>query len=597
LETTNLTPDKVNTLLQEVETLKQQNQEVSQAGFELISAQTKLQSLLHNASDGIITFAPDGTVETFNIAAQHIFGYSEGEIVTRKIPDLIPCPDWVEDNVGAYIRYFISSRASDEIPLLGKHRMGFDVLLYVSTGQSSDHDTVLFDDEGDDIDPFAEEIDPFANDEESDNEETANSIVCFFRDITLDKKLEKELEDHKYALDLAAGVIVRDKDFRVIDINDNFCQMLGRNRDDFIGEQFIQSKFGGNVIDDVRLQQRREFLSDGNPWVGEACFLNKHHEQTWFTESSTPFLDDDNIPYQYLSILVNITDRKLAEEEIKQHRDNLQTLVDEQTHDITLAKEAAEAAQKEAEQARKSAEEANHAKSEFLANMSHELRTPMHGIISFTNFGLKRAQKQVLDPADRDKFLRFFTNIQTSSRRLMGLLDNLLDLAKLESGKMTYRFQLADLMQLVESIGTEFSAKLNEHKLIFSIMPVTFSTSLSCDPGKISQVLGNLISNAIKFSEEGKNITVSLEQITVDNRHAIELSIADQGVGIPNDELKTVFDKFIQSSNTKTNAGGTGLGLAICQEMIQGHHGKIWAEQNTDGGTTFKFILPIQQES
>lgn len=236
---------EITQVIRELSTLKKQNTELSQAGFELITAQAKLQSLLHNASDGIITFAADGTVETFNVAAQHIFGFSEGEVVTRKIPDLIPCPDWVEDNVGAYIKYFISSRASSDIPLIGKHRMGFDILLNVSTGQASGENTVIFDD-----DPFADDYEQ-ADAESDDNSEV---IVCFFRDITLNKKLEKELEDHKHALDLAAGVIMRDKDFRVIDINNHFCQMLGRKRHDFIGEQFIQSKFGGIPDNELKLK-------------------------------------------------------------------------------------------------------------------------------------------------------------------------------------------------------------------------------------------------------------------------------------------------------------------------------------------------------
>ncbi len=144
-----ITPDSVKKLLQELVDLKKQHEEVSKAGFDLISAQTKLQSLLHNATDGIITFNPDGTVATFNLAAQHIFGYTEGEVISRKIPDLIPCPDWVDDNVAEYIRYFILSRSSENVPLPGKHRMGFDILLHVSTGLASQHDTILFDDEED----------------------------------------------------------------------------------------------------------------------------------------------------------------------------------------------------------------------------------------------------------------------------------------------------------------------------------------------------------------------------------------------------------------------------------------------------------------
>jgi len=572
---------EITKVIHELNLLKKQNTELSQAGFELITAQSKLQSLLHNASDGIITFAPDGSVESFNIAAQHIFGYSEGEIISRKIPDLIPCPDWVKDNVGAYINYFISSRASNDIPLIGKHRMGFDILLHVSTGQPSHEDTLLFENEI--------ETDPFADDSDiTDSESTNNSdiIVCFFRDITLDKKLEKELEDHKHALDLAAGVIMRDKDFRVIDINEHFCKMLGRKRHDFVGEQFIQSKFGGIPDNEEKLKHRREFLAQGTPWIGESCYLNNLDGKVWFTESITPFLDENDIPYQYLSILINISEKKQYESQLEQHRDHLQDLVDAQTTDLRRARDVAEIA--------------NIAKSEFLANMSHELRTPMHAISSFTNLCLKQFNKCPLDDKQTEKLHKFLGNIDTSSQRLLSLLNNLLDLSKLEAGKADLNVTSNDILILSEQIHTEYLAKIEEKHINFVFEKSTASTTVLCDKNKILQVLSNLFANAINFSPEYKTIQVSIQNTEIilgkrvtdtEKTRGIVLSISDQGIGIPNSELFTIFDKFIQSSKTKDGSGGTGLGLAISQEIILSHHGKIWAENSPEGGAVFKFFL------
>lgn len=566
-------------IIRELSDLKKQNTELSLAGFELISAQTKLHSLLHNASEGIISFAPDGAVETFNIAAQHIFGYSEAEIVTRKIPDLIPCPDWVENNVGAYIQYFISSRASSDIPLVGKHRMGYDILLHVSTGQASNQETLLFDED----DPFAEDM----SDDNMDTPISEDIIVCFFRDITLDKKLERELADHKHALDLAAGVIMRDRDFRVIDINDNFCQMLGRKRIEFVGEQYIQSELDRREKLEPQLQQRREFLSKGNAWTGEACFVNKQGENIWFSESTTPFLDEDKIPYQYLSIYIDITDRKLFHRQLEEHRDNLQDLVDDQVKDIRTAKDEAE--------------KANHAKSEFLANMSHELRTPMHGIISFTQLSLKQFKSLPLDEQRTEKLKKFITNIEVSSQRLLALLNNLLDLSKLEAGKEEYILEKSYLYRLSQLIHDEYSAKIQEKQIEFIIKEPEEASDILCDKNKLLQVLSNLTANAIKFSPSNKTILVTIEnkEIVLGRRttdtnktKGILFSIADQGPGIPDNELSTVFDKFIQSSKTKSGAGGTGLGLSICKEIILAHKGKIWAENNPEGGAVFKFFLP-----
>jgi len=570
-------------IIQELSTLKTQNAQLSKAGFDLISEQTKLHSLLHNASDGIISFESDGTVNTFNLAAQQIFGYSEGEVVKRKIPDLIPCPDWVEDNVGAYIRYFISSRASAEIPLLGKHRMGFDILLHISTGQASEEETILFDE----IDPFAEDTEEDNNEEVIDNE----VIVCFFRDITLDKKLEKELEDHKLALDASASIIMRDKDFRVIKINDKFCQLLGRNRNAFLGQSDIHTKFAAPPNNELQLRQRLEFLAQGTPWVGEISFLNIQNETVWFSENTTPFLDENKVPYQYLSILFDITDRKNFEAQLQQKQDNLQELVDEQTSDIKHAKEAAE--------------QANNSKSEFLANMSHELRTPMHGIISFTSLCLKQFKGSPLGEKKTVKLQKFLTNIETSSQRLLSLLNDLLDLSKLEAGKEDFNFEKNDLTLLVQQIHNECSASIKEKEINFIINQPIDPLSIVCDKNKILQVLSNLITNAINFSIQDKTIEITIEKTNIilgkrssDTRttEGALVSIADQGLGIPEDELSTIFDKFIQSSKTKNGAGGTGLGLSICQEIVSAHRGKIWAEHNLDGGALFKLFLPNSEE-
>jgi len=242
-------------------------------------------------------------------------------------------------------------------------------------------------------------------------------------------------------------------------------------------------------------------------------------------------------------------------------------------------------------QARDAAELANKAKSEFLANMSHELRTPMHGILSYANFGIKRLNK-----VPSEKILEYFQEIADSGDRLMLLLNDLLDLAKMESGKMSYTMREQDLEEIVSLIVHEFSAAIEEKGLTLRVhirdqpLPSVF------DSERIVQVLRNLLSNAIKFTKQGKEISIDADTETImlggKEQEVVMIAVSDQGIGIPEEELETVFDKFIQSSSTKTGAGGTGLGLAICKQIMDDHEGaKIWAEQNPGGGSIFTMRL------
>lgn len=242
--------------------------------------------------------------------------------------------------------------------------------------------------------------------------------------------------------------------------------------------------------------------------------------------------------------------------------------------------------------AKKAALAANRAKSEFLANMSHELRTPMHGILGYARLGVKRYAS-----LPREKVHEYFSLIGESGTRLMGLLNNLLDISKLEVGKMRYNMVQGDLLPRIRQVTAELTPVAMEKELHFTIHCPENQISVYCDQEKIVQVLGNLLFNAIKFSSEGQEIEIRNETIinSVGDKKQ-QITILNVGVNIPENELETIFEQFIQSSETKTGAGGTGLGLAISRQILSDHNSAIWAENCQNGATCFHFTLPLKEE-
>jgi signal transduction histidine kinase len=235
-----------------------------------------------------------------------------------------------------------------------------------------------------------------------------------------------------------------------------------------------------------------------------------------------------------------------------------------------------------ATKAKEAAEAANCAKSEFLANMSHELRTPLHGILSFAAFGLKNIRT-----AKPEKIIEYFEKIHESGTTLLGLVNNLLDLAKLESGKMIFEFQPCSFSALIGKVADEFSSLLSERGITIRYAENDGKAIATVDRMKIMQVVRNLLSNAVKFSPKGGIIETGVERVD----QYLRVRVADQGGGIPESDFESIFEKFVQSSNTKH--GGTGLGLPICRQIIAAHKGRIWVENRPEGGAVFFFEIPL----
>jgi PAS domain S-box-containing protein len=247
--------------------------------------------------------------------------------------------------------------------------------------------------------------------------------------------------------------------------------------------------------------------------------------------------------------------------------------------------------QKEAEQklieAKESAENAAKSKQQFLSNMSHEIRTPLNSILGFTNVLLKTE----LDEKQTD----FVQAIKTSSTSLNVLINDILDLAKVDAGKMTFVKQPFDMHKSIRSILHSFDLKIKEKNLELvkeydSDIPVL----LLGDSVRLNQIILNLMSNAIKFTHKGK-ITLSVKiQSETEENVSIEFVLTDTGIGIADNKMDSIFHLFEQADiNTSTAYGGTGLGLAIVKQLVEFQGGSISASSKIGEGSTFSFILPF----
>ncbi len=295
------------------------------------------------------------------------------------------------------------------------------------------------------------------------------------------------------------------------------------------------------------------------------------HWQRWEVH---PWFGPDGHVGGLVLVTEDVTMAHQAAAELARHRDHLAALVDDRTRHLKAA----------LGEARK----ANAAKSEFLANMSHELRTPMHAILSFAELGIHRAT-----PPEQAKLQRYFRKIHEGSRRLLSLLNDLLDLSKIEAGQFTLKTAPVELNALAAQCIEALAPLASARGVRLSLNPSSPRLELVVDALRIGQVLSNLLSNAIKFSPAGGEVQIGLHPQRGPDGPVAVLEVADRGVGVPDGELERIFEKFVQSSRTSTGAGGTGLGLPICREIVLAHGGSIVAAHGSNGGTVFTVHLPM----
>ena len=288
-------------------------------------------------------------------------------------------------------------------------------------------------------------------------------------------------------------------------------------------------------------------------------------------EGSTPFSTAD---LEHLTRLAGRAARAIATAQLMRSQrllaDELEAMVAQRTEELRIAQEEAE--------------RANLAKSRFLANMSHELRTPLNAIIGFSEL-LTDPRAGNFDEARR---LQFLHRIHSSGTHLLALINDILDLSKVEAGQM-------ELMTSTFALGPAINAVLETVRPLADRKSITLATQpadagdIKADEGKLRQMLLNLLSNAIKFTREGGRVTVRVQRSTYD----VQISVEDTGIGISAEDQVTLFSEFHQlSKGRKVSEEGTGLGLALVKRLAELHGGRVWVESEPDKGSTFFISLP-----
>jgi PAS domain S-box-containing protein len=268
----------------------------------------------------------------------------------------------------------------------------------------------------------------------------------------------------------------------------------------------------------------------------------------------------------WLVMLSDLSQRKQLEDSLRRLNARLEAIIAERTAQLVSAKESADAA--------------NQAKSEFLANMSHELRSPLHSILGFTRLLIDD------DALGVDKRQAYLGKVERSASNLLVLVNDLLDSAKIEARSFSIQRVRADLCDIARAVVGEFQPKLELGAQIGTVLPA--SAPCSVDPVRLAQVLRNLLANAIRFSPSGARVELRVASADA----GWNLSVLDRGPGIPEGELESIFERFAQSSTTKTGAGGTGLGLQIARGICESHGGCLRAFNRSGGGAEFRVFLP-----
>lgn len=467
-------------------------------------------------------------------------------------------------------------------------------------------------------------------------------IIHAVEDITIRVNHEKEIServkevsDYKIALDDAGIVAFTDKKGIIKSVNAKFCEISKYSREELIGKDHRIVNSGHHSKEFMR--DLWLTISSGRVWKGEIKNVAKDGTPYWVDTRIVPFLDENGKPYQYVAVRLDITKQKELEYQLKSQTEELRVQQEEleelntelqaQTKNLLASEEELKAQQEELiltnyqlRDKRQLLEEKNFEllaasleltqkaeelalsskyKSEFLANMSHELRTPLNSILLLSKLLADNNESNL-----SKEQIEFASIIYNSGNNLLELINDILDLSKIESGKMEVDIESVKIEDVYKNLNDLFSALAKEKKVQFSVnVEDNLIPVLQSDKIKIEQVLKNFLSNAFKFTEKGsieliirKPNTHECSKLKINPENFVSFEVKDSGIGIPESKHLMIFEAFQQADgSTRRKYGGTGLGLSISREISKTLGGEIIMQSEPGKGSSFTLIIPYDR--
>lgn len=412
-----------------------------------------------------------------------------------------------------------------------------------------------------------------------DSEELQNNLE---RQTRLYESLEQSRGFLNKIINTSADMImVTDREGHITDCNDAAERFLSYQKSELTGSRAAEYWYSP----DERKKVTERLKAEERITNYETRLKRKDGRYIDISLSISLLRDDSGNIAGTVGVSKDITEKKTYEEELRNLTERLEEKVIERTREL--------------ESANRELERSNKLKSEFIANMSHELRTPLNSVIGFSETLLEMPVGKL-----NEKQERYIRRIHTSGKHLLQLINNLLDLAKIDAGRMNLVFDEFRLHPVIEEVISIVEPLAAKKEISLHNQANEGIDTITADRVKFKQILYNLLSNAIKFTPEKGNIYVDAGLMTssegllygfkADSQKLIKVSVRDNGIGIKPEDRERIFDEFEQAESTYTKRyEGTGIGLALTKKLVEMHGGLIWVESVVGEGSTFSFIMPL----